>query len=95
MQRRIPRIVLGLALVGALVPLMGSDCDSGYYSGFDYGFGLPSFGGYDYYESGYEENYYYDSGGYGFDGGYYYDDYYDDDYYDDYYDDDWWWKKKN
>lgn len=87
MTRKLTKMVLSLAVIGALVPLMGSDCDDrGYYGAFDYGYGwLPSFGGgYGYYESGYEESYYEESYDYG----------YDDYYYDDFYDDGWWWKKK-
>ena len=98
MKRKLTRLAMMFGLVLALVPTMGSDgCDrrGGYgYSGFDFGFDyLPSFGGFDFFNSGYEESYYYEDSYY--DGGSYYDDYYyDDGYYygDGYYDD--FWKKK-
>lgn len=83
---KLMKVLFSAVLMVSLIPLMGSSgCrrDS-YYSGFDFGFGyLPSWGGYDYYEAGYQETY--------FDTGFYYDEgYYDGGWYDD-----WWWKNKN
>ena len=91
MRRKLTKIAMSLALALALVPTMGSDgCDRGGYgcSAFDFGFDyFPSFGGFDFFGSSYEESYYYDDYYYG--GDYYYEDYYYDDFYGDF------WKSKN
>lgn len=104
MGRNLAKIVLGLALVGILLPTTGCKVKKGgsytdVFIGFDW---LPSFGGYDFYDD-YDEHVYYEEDviiveetydDYYDDGYYYEDEYWDDDEYDlwGYWDDDW--KKK-
>ncbi|MBN2473172.1 MAG: hypothetical protein JXB62_01090 [Pirellulales bacterium] len=96
MGKRLTRIVLGLAMIGILLPAVGckprnSGHSGGYYDGSytDVFFGLdwlPGFGGYEVWdESTYQEYEYYDE----YYEDYYYDEYYEDYYYDDYYDGYW------
>ena len=99
MKRKLTKRLLGLALLGFIIPAAGCDLrDSSYalgsFSNVALGFDVtPAFGAFDYFEEEYEVtefgfDFFDDSSGYD-------DGYYDDGFYDDgfgYYDD---WKKKN